>query len=392
MLDGYAKSNMVQEKERLENGLVEWIGADSDRRKQFADIHKQLTGEIESGFSEQTRDFYYGLAGRSSLLSAARRLYKLSREKQKPDLERDSGYQERDISRIRQSLQVMDRRFDPAVDLAVLEHFILEYGDKVPERNRIEAFDRWFGLEKGSGSQAAIHARLAEMYSKTKLVDQQNRLNWLDRSPADFEASDDPFIQLAVRLYPSDEAQQREENEREGRMQLLRSRYMEALLVYLRDKGKEVYPDANGTLRVTYGTIQGYSPGDAVRYEPFTTLRGILEKDTGKEPFDTPPAALAAMRAIKGGSRVVSFLDSVPVNFLSTVDTTGGNSGSPTLNGKGELVGLLFDGNYESMISDWDFLPQITRSIHVDMRYVLWLMSDVDHADSLLREMGVAGN
>lgn len=77
------------------------------------------------------------------------------------------------------------------------------------------------------------------------------------------------------------------------------------------------------------------------------------------------------------------------MNFLSTVDTTGGNSGSPTLNARGELVGLLFDGNYESMIADWDYMPRITRSIHVDIRYVLWIMDEGDHADSLLTELGV---
>ncbi len=389
MLDGFAKSNMVEEKERLESGLVQWINADPGRRKEFDDIHEKLVREIESANARQVRDFYYGLAGRSSLLSAARTLYKLAKERTRPDLDRDMGFQERDISRIRQSMEAIDRRFDPAVDRAVFEHFVLEYGDKVPERNRVEAFDRWFDLGKGGDADEAVSARLAGMYSKTKLTDAKVRLGWIDRSTSDFESSDDPFIQLAVRLYPADEALQREEEEQAGREQLLRSRYMAALLEYLRGQGKEVYPDANGTLRVTYGTIKGYTPRDAVFYEPFTTIRGVLEKDTGKEPFDTPPAALKAMKDLQGGRYVVSFLNSVPVNFLSTVDTTGGNSGSPTLNGKGELVGLLFDGNYESMISDWDFLPQITRSIHVDIRYVLWLMTNVDHADWLLKEMGV---
>ncbi len=79
----------------------------------------------------------------------------------------------------------------------------------------------------------------------------------------------------------------------------------------------------------------------------------------------------------------------MPVNFLTNVDTTGGNSGSPTLDGKGQLVGLLFDGNWESMISDWDFLTDVTRSIHVDVRYMLWVMDRVDGADNLLREMGI---
>jgi hypothetical protein len=115
----------------------------------------------------------------------------------------------------------------------------------------------------------------------------------------------------------------------------------------------------------------------------------VVEKETGIEPFNTPPAALQAMQEKRYGRYKQDSIDSVPVNFLSTCDTTGGNSGSATLNGKGELVGLLFDGNYESMIADWDYMPEITRSIHVDIRYVLWLMEEVDHATWLLEEMGI---
>jgi len=164
---------------------------------------------------------------------------------------------------------------------------------------------------------------------------------------------------------------------------------MAAMIAYKHSKDEPVYPDANGTLRVTYGTVKGYSPRDAVWYEPFTTLRGVEQKNTGKPPFNSPKRLLDAIHDGDYGRFEAPALNSVPVNFLSTVDTTGGNSGSPTLNGKGELVGLLFDGNYESIISDWDFNPAITRSIHVDLRYVLWLMDHVDHADNLLREMKV---
>ena len=121
-----------------------------------------------------------------------------------------------------------------------------------------------------------------------------------------------------------------------------------------------MYPDANSTLRVTYGTVKGYEPRDGVYYTPFTTLNGILEKDTGKDPFDAPARELDLIRNREFGSYYVKELDSTPVNFLTTLDSTGGNSGSPTMNGKGELVGLLFDGNWESIISDWDFIPSIT--------------------------------
>jgi hypothetical protein len=164
------------------------------------------------------------------------------------------------------------------------------------------------------------------------------------------------------------------------------------MIAYNESLGKAIYPDANSTLRVTFGSVQGYSPADAVSNLPFTTLRGILQKDTGVEPFNAPEKQLAAIKNREFGSFYDEALDSVAVNFLTTLDSTGGNSGSATMNAKGELVGLLFDGNWESIIADWDFIPPITRTIHVDMRYVLWIMEQLYDADHLLEEMGIGTN
>ena len=118
-------------------------------------------------------------------------------------------------------------------------------------------------------------------------------------------------------------------------------------------------------------------------------IKGIAAKNTGVEPFDSPAALLEAVAAADYGPYASSQLGTLPVNFLSDVDTTGGNSGSATIDNRGRLVGLLFDGNWESMIADWDFLPEVTRSIHVDVRYMLWVMDRIDHAWNLLEEMGV---
>ena len=150
-----------------------------------------------------------------------------------------------------------------------------------------------------------------------------------------------------------------------------------------------MYPDANGTLRVTFGKVVGYTPKDAVVYAPQTTVSGILQKNTGSGEFDAPKNELDAIRANKTAGYVDPELGEVPVDFLSDVDTTGGNSGSPTLNAKGELCGLLFDGTYESLGSDFVVDPNITRSIHVDAVYMLWVMDAVDGAHNLLQEMGL---
>ena len=170
-------------------------------------------------------------------------------------------------------------------------------------------------------------------------------------------------------------------------MAALRPRYIAALREF---HGGDLAPDANSTLRVTYGTVRGYRPRpEAPLYRPFTTLSEMVAKHTGEEPFDAPAPLLDAVKARKFGPYVDKDLNELPVNFLADLDITGGNSGSSTLNARGELVGLVFDGNYEAMASDWVFMPEITRSIHVDIRYVLWIMDAVDHAEHLMTEMGV---
>ena len=149
----------------------------------------------------------------------------------------------------------------------------------------------------------------------------------------------------------------------------------------------DLYPDANGTLRVTVGNVKGYSPRDGLQALPQTTLSGVVAKN-GPAPFNAPARLLEAAK--EPGERWKDpRLGDVPVNFLSTLDTTGGNSGSATLDSQGRFVGLLFDGNYEAMSADWLFNPTLTRSIHVDVRYLLWMLDEVENATHLLQELGV---
>ena len=142
-------------------------------------------------------------------------------------------------------------------------------------------------------------------------------------------------------------------------------------------------PDANGTLRITYGTVKPRTAADA----PFTTGAQILAKDTGKDPFDAPAPLLAAIKAKQFGPYAAN--GELPVNFLSDLDTTGGNSGSAVLDDKGELVGLNFDSTIEGVASDVVFDGAMVRKIHVDARYMLWVMAKVDGASTLITEMGL---
>jgi Peptidase S46 len=148
-------------------------------------------------------------------------------------------------------------------------------------------------------------------------------------------------------------------------------------------RGQRFYPDANSTLRVSTATVKGYKPRDGVFHTPHTTVGGMLDKHTGGGDFDAPQAIFDAVAQNPQAQ-------SIPVCFLADGDTTGGNSGSPVVDGKGRLVGLNFDRVFENVAGDFGWNAERSRNISVDIRYVLWLMRDVWPAPRLLDEMGVA--
>ncbi|MEY3459225.1 MAG: hypothetical protein RL215_2382, partial [Planctomycetota bacterium] len=173
---------------------------------------------------------------------------------------------------------------------------------------------------------------------------------------------------------------------REGRLNAL---YGPLLEVKEQFQATSFIPDANGTLRFTSGRVRSYSPADAVVRTPISTLRGVIEKTTGVEPFITPQPVLEKYAAKEFGAFVHPRLGEVPVAILYDTDTTGGNSGSPVLNARGDLVGVNFDRCFEATINDFAWNTNYSRSIGVDIRYVLWITGTVYGAEHLLDEMGI---
>ena len=153
--------------------------------------------------------------------------------------------------------------------------------------------------------------------------------------------------------------------------------------------GEPSYPDANFTMRLTYGTVKGYSPKDAIVYRHYTTLDGVMEKDNQDSWEFAVPEKLRELWQNKDFGCYAMKDGRMPVAFLSNNDITGGNSGSPVMNGRGELVGLAFDGNWESMSSDVMFEPELQRCINVDIRYVLFIVDKFGGAGWLLDEMEI---
>ena len=387
MIESYNKGSTLARKQLLESSLSNWIDSDNARKNKYGDALKGLNNLIQQDQQSQARDLILGYLNYSKMLSTANRLYRLSLENKKPNIERKGGYQERDIARFEQSMKAVNRRYDADMDkkiiLAMFKHYM-----QLPKSQRIASLDTFFNVDKNYNQQQ-FQAKLEKMYQTTKLSEQSTRVAWMNKAPIDFTNSNDPFIQLAIATH--DERMDIEEASEElaGNIQSYRPKYMEALIAYFNSQNLPVYADANSTLRVTYGNVKGYSPQDGLVATPFTTLEGIVRKDTGFDPFDAPKKQLALIKEKQYGEYAKQDLGSVPVNFLGTLDITGGNSGSPTLNDKAEFVGLVFDGVYESIIGDWDYDTKLNRSIHVDIKYMLWVMEHVDGATNLIEEMDI---
>jgi hypothetical protein len=224
------------------------------------------------------------------------------------------------------------------------------------------------------------------LLAQTRMTDAGARLELLAGGEAAIAASEDPLVVLARGLHAAAEARTARAQQREGRRIALGTSWIEAQQAW---RGTAFYPDANSTLRVSIATVKGYEPRDGVRYVPHTTVAGILRKETGKEPFASPQALLSAAERRRESRFFDWRIGDVPVCFLTDGDTTGGNSGSPVINGRGELVGLNFDRVFENVSGDFGWSAARSRNISVDIRYVLWILEQVQPAPHLLAEMGV---
>lgn len=387
MIEFYGKSTMLADRKALEAKLAEWIAKDSSREAKYGKTLAELDALIAKSKAHQERDMILSYISSTTMLPTATNLYRLAHEKQLPDMQREPGFQDRDMTRFKASMERIDRRYAASVDKAVLFDMLKRYA-ALPEAQRLPAMDKAFGIDN-KVNEAKLAKTLDKMYAKTELGNKDVRLAWMEKSVDDFKASKDPFIQFAVAMYDTNMSEEKKEKELDGELMKVRPQYMDAIIAYNLEQGKPVYADANSSLRVTVGHVKGYSPKDGLVAVPFTRLEGIVQKDTGIDPFDAPKQQLELIKQKQYGDFYMKSIDSVPVNFLSTLDTTGGNSGSPTLNGRAELVGLLFDGVYESIIGGWAFDNEINRSIHVDSRYMLWVMKYLDGADNLLAEMEI---
>jgi hypothetical protein len=385
-LEGFRRGGLLAAREADERRVREALGGDPAALARFdaalAELDRHLQRELASRERDEVLEW---LAVASPLLTEAQRLHRLALERGRPDAEREPGFQERDLAVLEGRVRRAQALLEPGSDRAGLRHFLL-LAAALPAGQRIAPLDSMLRATGAATPEAQVDALLARLYGGTRLGDLETRLAMFRDTLDTLLARGDTMIELAAALWPVQAEVEAREEEIWGAHSRLRPEYMRGLM---RLHDGKLAPDANGTLRVSIGKVEGYVPRDGMRYTPQTTIAGVLEKHTGEPPFVAPARLMQAARERQHGPYADPNLGTLPVDFLSTAVVTNGSSGSATLDAQGRLCGLAFDGNYEAMGTDYVVMPELTRTIHVDLRYMLWVMDRVDGARRLLAEMGV---
>lgn len=378
-LAGFARGNIL-DKQRVAEAAVKLWATEKNQQPALA-----AWAELEKLAAERRatweRDFLLdALAWGPKGLDWSVTLARLANEIAKPDLEREPGYQERDLKRLEERLVREQKAYHPLADEALGVSWVRR-ALALPAEQRIAAVDRLFA---GAKDEKAIATKWRALAKGPVLVE-ASRLKLFADAKGLAQAKRDPLLEFGFALDAERRALKARRDVWLGASYRLRPVWRAAVIAHA---GKPIAPDANRSLRVTFGKVQGYSPKEAVLFEPRTSLGGAVAKHTGQPPFALPERVIQASKQQKFGRWKDPTLGDVPVAFLADCDTTGGNSGSPVIDAQGRLVGVNFDRVWENVANDFGYNPAIARNVSADVRYLLWLLEEVEAAPALALELG----
>jgi hypothetical protein len=381
------RADIVGKKSAQEAAFTRWLDADPARKAKYGEALPSLSKAYQELNATAARDLLVPqLLQSSDLLAIGFSAQGIAATKERPGADSDPGVAAAVArARARATAAVADRNL--SVEREVLT-YLLRRAAELPAAQKIEGIEKRFAGLQGEARRRAEEDFVRAIVDSKNFVTKESVGRLFELSTAKLRELHEPFLDFAAELTPLLAQQQG----RTQRFNATVARWRPLMFQGMSEmQGTKPYPDANRTLRFTYGEVKGYIPHDAAIYLPFTTLSGVIEKDTGREPFDVPEKLKQLYRNRDFGAYATADRSDVPVNFLSTTDIIGGNSGSPILNGRGEQVGIVFDGNYEGLGNDFFYNDPKGRTISVDIRYVLFVADKFGGAGYLLKELDIRG-
>ncbi len=382
VVEGFQRGQTLERKRETERQLSAFLASHPDLQSRYGSVLGQLDSLYAAKRQTESHDFVLGrMNWGCDYLRLASTVYRWACEREKLDLERDRGYQDRDTLTAKQRLRDAQINLVPQADKDICRYY-MQRAMELPRDQQLAAAEARFAGTQDP--QAEIARQVEEWYKTTRVGDAQERLAMFAMSRSQLEALNDPFLNLARDLKPEVDAMRDRDKTRSGAESRLNPLLIQALAEW---KQGEMYPDANGTMRLSCGEVKGYVPRDATSYFYLTGLKGVMEKETGRNPFTVPDSLKTAYRDRDFGPWIDTVIHDIPVNFITTNDITGGNSGSPVISGEGRLLGVAFDGNWEGVASDYLFNAEVTRTIVCDVRYIMFILDRVYHLDALVQEL-----
>ncbi len=385
-IKGLKKINLVAQKQEEERQLQIFINSEPELKAKFGNLLEEIRIVFEKVNQNAQADLWLRqLNNFSPTLAHALFVLNYTEENQRPDAERIPAFHEKNIKRSLSQLENTKQNYNPDFEETMLMKMLID-ANGFKQSNRIAAVDE---ILEGNGvdQEEAFQTFISNNIINSKIRDKEYFNSLLTKKPEELAALQDPLFIFTKKIKQQSQVSDKENQKNEGKLNKLYGDLVDVKMLW---KKTNFIPDANSTLRLTYGHIRGYNPADAVYMEPFTSVDGVIEKSaTGGEDFVIPDKLKTIYDKKDFGKYVSKKTGKLPVAMLYDMDTTGGNSGSPVLDAYGNLIGVNFDRAYEATINDFAWNETYSRSIGVDIRYVLWVMDKIGGADNLLKEIGI---